>query len=222
MSVTDAATPRDRTIEAGQADRGGYPRKRRQTRRRLLTAGTEVLAERGPGNVSAAEIATAAGVAIGTFYNHFPSVDDFIDAVAHDLGRGIEIGSDTLADIEHDPARRVVIGVLQLLRMAEDDPASAAAFATLAAVRPDFRARVRGIVGQAIRDGIDAGRFEVAPGESTTNAVLGTTLQAVRSRLLGETDRTDAPEVARLVLRVLGTDPAESDAIIEHGLAAAF
>ncbi len=210
-----------RTIAPDDADRGGYPRKRRQTRRRLLNAGTAVLADRGPGNVSAAEIANAAGVAIGTFYNHFPSVEDFIDAVANDLGRGIEIGSDTLADIEHDPARRVAIGVLQLLRMADDDPASAAAFAALVAVRPEFRARVRGIVGQAIRDGVDAGRFDVAPGESATNAVLGTTLQAMRSRLLGETDPSDALDVARLVLRVLGTDEHETDAIIEHSLAAA-
>ena len=37
----------------------GYPRKRRQTRRRLLRAGTVVLVERGPAQVTAGQIAAA-------------------------------------------------------------------------------------------------------------------------------------------------------------------
>ncbi len=194
----------------------GYPRKRRQTRRRLLNAGTAVLAERGPGHTTAAQVAKSAGVAIGTFYNHFPTIDDLIVAIAHDLGRGVEISNDTLTEIEHDPARRVAIGVFQLLDMAENAPAAAAAFASLAAALPDFRTRVRGVVGQAIADGVAAGRFDVVPGPAATNAVLGTSLQSVRSRLLDETTADDAPEVARLVLRLLGTDPSEIDAIVEQ------
>ncbi len=212
--------PTSTTTEAPATKSAGYPKKRRQTRRRLLNAGTEVLAERGLASVTAAEVAGAAGVAIGTFYNHFSSVDVFVDAVAHDLGRGIEIGNDTLTDIEHDPACRVAIGALQLLQMAEVAPASAAAFAALVAALPDFRARVRGIVSGAITDGVTAGRFDALPGEAATNAVLGTTLQSIRSRLLGETEADDATEVVRLVLRLLGTDPAEIETIIEHSLAA--
>lgn len=192
----------------------GYPRKRAQTRRRLLNAGAAVLAEHGPGHVTAGEVAAAAEMAVGTFYNHFPSVDHLIEAVAHDLGRGIEIGRDTLADIERDPARRVAIGVLQLLQMAEDDPVSAAAFVTLAAVRPEFRARVRGIVGQAIREGVEGGSFDVSVGPAATNAVLGTTLQSMRSRLLGESTHSDATEVAQLVMRLLGASGI--DTIVEQ------
>jgi AcrR family transcriptional regulator len=173
-----------------------------------------VLAERGPGNVSAGEIAAAADVATGTFYNHFSSVDEFIDAIASDLGRGIEIGRDTLAEIEHDPAGRVAIGVLQLLDMADNDPVSASAFVTMAAVRPDFRARVRDLVGQAIIDGVDAGRFDGVSAPAAINAVLGTALQSMRSRVLGETDGSEAVAVATLVLRLLGMEPREIDAVV--------
>lgn len=202
---------------AGEPDSSpatGYPRKRRQTRRRLLRAGTVVLVERGPAQVTAGQIASAAGVAVGTFYNHFPSVDDFVDAVADDLSRGVEIGRDTLNDIEHDPGRRVAIGVLQLLEMSDADPTSASAFVTLAALRPDFRARIRAIVGQAISDGVEAQRFDVAVGPAAVNAVLGTALQSMRSRVLGETDRDEAPAVARLVLRLLGVPTADIDSIV--------
>ncbi|MGI9611964.1 MAG: TetR/AcrR family transcriptional regulator [Acidimicrobiales bacterium] len=198
----------------------GYPRKRRQTQRRLLSAGMAVLAEQGPGNVSAGQIATAAGVATGTFYNHFSSVDVFIDAVAHDLGRAVEIGTDTLAAIEHDPAVRVSLGVLQLLDMADNDPVSATAFVSLAAVRPEFRARVRALVGQAIADGVDDGCFEVASHQAAINAVLGATLQSMRSRVLGETDHREAKPVAGLVLRLLGVPTRKIERTVDKALRA--
>ena len=194
----------------------GYPRKRRQTRRRLLRAGTVVLVEQGPAQVTAAQIASAAGVAVGTFYNHFSTVDDFIAAVADDLSRAIEIGRDTLNEIEHDPARRVAIGVLQLLELADTDPTSASAFVTLAALRPEFRARIRALVGQAIGDGIEAQVFDVGAGPAAVNAVLGSALQSMRSRVLGETTRDEAPAVAHLVLRLLGMVEADIVAAIEH------
>jgi len=201
--VTSAATA---PATSGSA---GYPRKRRQTRRRLLQAGTTVLVERGPAQVTAGQIAAAAGVAVGTFYNHFPTVEDFIDSVAADLTRSIEIGRDTLNEIEHDPARRVAIGVLQLLELADTDPTSAAAFVSLTGLRPDFRARIRSIVGDAIGDGVETEVFAVDAGPAAVNAVLGAALQSMRSRVLGETSTDEAAAVAHLVLRLLGG--AEAD-----------
>jgi AcrR family transcriptional regulator len=197
----------------------GYPRKRRQTRRRLLRAGAVVLVERGPAQVTAGQIAAAAGVAVGTFYNHFPSVDSFVDAVADDLSHGVEIGRDTLNHIEHDPGRRVAIGVLQLLEMADTDPTAASAFVTLAALRPDFRARIRAVVGEAISDGVEAQLFDVVVGPAAVNAVLGTALQSMRSRVLGETDRDEAQVVARLVLRLLGVPAADIDSVVTQAAA---
>lgn len=194
----------------------GYPRKRRQTRRRLLRAGMELLAERGTMGVTAGSVASTAGVATGTFYNHFTSVDDFLDAITHDLAHGVEIGRDTLTAIEHDPAVRVTIGVLQLLVMADTDPVSASAFVNLVATRADFRARVRTIVAETIADGVEAGRFDASADQATTNGVLGTTLQSMRSRFLGETTHDIAPDVARLVMRLLGVPSRSIPGIVER------
>lgn len=185
-------------------DEGGYPRKRAQTRGRLMRAGMKSLAAHGPDGATVGEIASAAGVAAGTFYNHFQSVPDLVDAIAEQLGLGVEIGQDALDTLEHDPAARVALGTLQLLDMANTDPTSAAAFAALVAAKPDFRARVRAIVGRAIADGVDAGRFDVEAGPAATNAVLGTALQSMRSRVLNESDGSDAIAVTQLVLRILG------------------
>lgn len=175
-----------------------------------------LLADRGPTGVTPGTVASAAGVATGTFYNHFTSADDLLEAIAHDLVRGVEIGRDTLADIEHDPAVRVTLGVLQLLVMADTDPVSASAFVSLVASRADFRARVRSIVADAIDDGVQADRFNVPAGQATTNAVLGTTLQSMRSRFLGETTHDLAPDVARLVLRVLAVPTRSIAGIVDR------
>jgi len=180
-----------------------------------------LLAERGPLGVTAGSIASTAGVATGTFYNHFESLDAFFEAVASELLRGIEIGRDTLTEIEHDPAVRVTIGVLQLLAMADADPISASAFVTLAATRADFRTKVRAIVAAAIADGVAADRFTAPAGQAATNAVLGTTLQSMRSRFLGETEPDLAPDVARLVLRLLGVGARSIDGIIGRAIAIA-
>lgn len=204
----------------GAATSEGYPRKRRQTRRRLTRAGLELLAERGLSGLTAGAIAGRAGVATGTFYNHFPSVDDLLAAIAQELGRGVEIGRDTLAAIEHDPAVRVAIGVLQLLEMADTDPQSASAFFILSAARPDFRARVRAIVQEAIADGVVGGRFDIEPNDAATNAVLGTTLQSMRSRVLGETTGEIAPDVAALILRLLGVRSRSIGPVIERATSA--
>ena len=213
MATTSAMTTTQLTT--------GYPRKRERTRRRLLSAGVTALAERGPAGISAGGIASSAGVATGTFYNHFPTVDDFFDAIAHQVGRGVEIGQATLAEIEHDPATRVAIGVLQLLHMADTDPAAASAFVTLVAARPDFRARVRTLVGDAIIDGVDARRFDVEVGSASTDAVLGAALQSMRSLILDESTHADAAGVARLVLRLLGVETDEIDSIVNRALTAA-
>ncbi len=198
----------------------GYPRKRRQTRRRLIQAGMHVLAARGTSSITAGEIATEAGVATGTFYNHFPTVDDFITEVAQDVMRGMEIERDTLATIEHDPARRIAIGLLQLLHMADTDPDSASTFVILSAVRPEFRAQARALVTQAIADGVEAGSLHVSIGPAATNAVIGATLQSMRSRVLGETDGSEAAEVALLVLRLLGMADAEAETIVTSAMRA--
>ena len=196
----------------------GYPAKRRRTRRRLLRAGLTRLAEQGPSGISAGGIATAAGVATGTFYNHFPTVDDFFAALAQDVGRGIEIGQAILTDIENDPAVRVAIGALQLLRMADTDPAAASGFVTLVANLPDFRARVRTLISDAIVDGVNADRFHIQPGNAPTDAILGAVLQSMRSVMLGEATYAEAAGVANLLLRLLGVPPNKIDRIVNRAV----
>ncbi|MFX8653243.1 TetR family transcriptional regulator, partial [Acinetobacter baumannii] len=60
---------------------------RERTRRQLIDAAIRVFAEKGVANSSIQEIAVAAGVANGTFYNHFPTKEAVMEAVAVQTAR---------------------------------------------------------------------------------------------------------------------------------------
>ena len=102
--------------------------------------------------------------------------------------------------------------------LADTDPASASTFVKLVGARPDFRERVRTIVSGAIVDGVEAGRFDVEVGNASTNAVLGATLQSMRSLILGETTSSEAPSVARLVLRLVGVEDQQIEPILSKAV----
>ncbi len=178
----------------------------------------EAIANGGPEATTVGAIAQIAGVAPGTLYNHFPSLPDLVAEIEHQLGTGVEIAQSALDSIENDPAARVAFGVLQLLDMADSDPVAAAAFVALVASKPEFRARVRAIVGRAITDGAETDRFDVVAGAAATDAVLGTALQSMRSRILDDARASEAPLAARLVLRLLGVGDDEAGAVVDRAV----
>ncbi len=206
------STPMDQTRPTD-----GYPRKRARTRRALIGAGMIVLADKGPDGATVGEIAREAHVSSGTFYNHFLSIDDLVEAVTGELSTGVEIGRDTLAVIEHDPAMRVLLGASQLLSLVDDDPASASAFVALLATVPEFRDRVRTLVSGALSDGISSGRFAEHDLMALTDAVLGSVVQWMRTGLAmrGAARRPTRAHQLRIMLSIVGVDPTEGPALIE-------
>lgn len=200
----------DQTLDSNAVAGQGYPRKRARTRNKLIRAAIDCVAQSGPDRLTVAEITGRAEMATGTFYNHFHSLDEIVDAVADQLGAAVEIAQQTLDLLERDPAARVAVGIHQMLRLASDDPASATAFVMLAGVRAGFRARIRAIVRATLAEGSESGRFGVEASSALVNAVVGTALQSMRSRVLGEVDDGEASEVVALVLGMLGLDADEA------------
>ena len=74
----------------------GYQRRREETRRLLLEAGCALFVERGVEHVSIDAITLNAGVAKGSFYNHFESREDLFDQLVEQtleslLASGLEL-----------------------------------------------------------------------------------------------------------------------------------
>lgn len=197
-------------------DTDGYPRKRARTRRLLITAGMAALAEHGPDGVTVADIAGRAKLAPGTFYNHFLSTQDLVEAICAELAGGVEIARDLLEQVENDPAARVALGTRQLLRMTVDDPLSARSFVSLLAGVPTFRERVRATVRDAIEAGIRSGRFVGRSPVLTTDATLGTVSQWMRSRLENEAGAETEREHLTMILALVGLPAEDIDPVVDR------
>jgi AcrR family transcriptional regulator len=149
-----------------------------RTRLAVLKAATMLLRTEGPGAVTHARVAEAAGVGRATIYRHWPDQGDLLhDAVAAKAN-----------EFPHPPAelptRERLVIVLESMRTRLNDDDTAVQFATLigrATWDPMLRkallqmsGRGRSIIDEVLRDAIDRG--ELAP---------ETDVEVVREGLLG-------------------------------------
>lgn len=198
-------------------DTRGYPNKRARTRRALVRGAMQVMGDTGSIAPTASAVTAAAGVSHGTFYNYVADSAELVALVADELAQVFELGREHLHRLSGDPAARVALGILQLLELPRTDPVYGRAFLVAMAGDTTFRTRIRALVAGEVAKGIERGVFRAASVEVTTNALLGATLQNLRSALLGEVE-TDAEAVVDVCLHLLGVDDAA--AVTARGLAA--
>ncbi|WP_156755658.1 TetR/AcrR family transcriptional regulator [Actinokineospora pegani] len=70
--------------ETASSGASRHDRRRTRTRQALIDAAREFLATRGNLDISIQEITDAADVGFGSFYNHFPTKDDLLQAAIED------------------------------------------------------------------------------------------------------------------------------------------
>src|SRR3954463_6888092 len=96
--------------------------KRAKTRAQIVEAGLKLLAERPPEALTVDAIVEAAGVAKGTFYYHFQSIEELAGAVGETLAKSFD---DMLAPARlgmPDPVARISFAFTQFLEKAIADP----------------------------------------------------------------------------------------------------
>ena len=192
----------------------GYFRKREKTRARLLEAAKRVMAGKGVEATTIAEIAAAADVAPGTFYNYFTTREEILDAVATSL---VEEFRRVMAAIQRtvgDPAERISVAIRLFLERVRDDTLWGWFMARYGPSLPILRDQTRDIIrSRIVKEGLARKRFRLPSTRAVGDLITGTTVTALRSILEGRLSLDVAGEVAELVLRGLGVPLAEAHAI---------
>jgi len=197
-------------------------RRKRETRKRLLEAAFRLVAERGIDAVAVNEITEAADVGFGSFYNHFDSKEAIYAAVVEWLFDDFADWLDRLLTDVSDPARVLSASVRYTILRAQGEPLWGRFL-----VREGFSVRTvsHGLGRRLLRDiraGIAAERFQSSDAFLSFIAVAGTVLAALSASSIdlgGEFSTKDLPErTAAIVLRTLGVDPGEADAIAAEPL----
>lgn len=185
-------------------------KKKSRTRRSLLDAAVSVLAERGEG-FSIADVATAAGVSHGTFYNYFADRDQLLDAlVAHTVEEFAAVSAREID--EPDPAMRFARISARALATAAESPNTVRFTLRLEAAQRALL--VEGPLAYLRHDLVDghrSGRFPEAPDDATLDVVLGALLLAARRVIEGETGLDYRRMVIRRLLMSLGVAGGEAE-----------
>lgn len=189
-------------------------RRRAQTRNQIVTAALGVFSEKGPDVPVIDDFLQAAGVARGTFYNHFASTEELLDAASRMLEDHVMRWTlDALGEI-NDPALRFATGVRLWLRWAQADTVGCGFV-----VRSRFRGPlVERQIAADLKDGRDAGKFRFASVQVARDLAVGTILEAMHRLMTSRVSKTYADDVSRMILRGIGADKRTLDRLMAEPL----
>ena len=181
--------------------------KRARTRAQIVEAGLVLLADRPPEALTVDAIVEAAGVAKGTFYYHFQSVEELVAAVGGSLADSFdELLAPSLLG-EPDPIVRMSLAFTKFLEKAINDPLWGQLVVRSAQV-PAALDRIREHLEADLAEAIAQGRLAIQDVELAADIVIGVWLQIT----LGSLARRAPPGLTRqaldAVLRALGASSA--------------
>ncbi|WP_431962633.1 TetR/AcrR family transcriptional regulator [Actinacidiphila sp. bgisy160] len=188
-------------------------------REHLVVRATAVVAEVGWANASVTAVAAAAGMSVGTVYQHFPSKGALaVEVFRRASEREVEVLGEVLRDGSGDPVQRLTLGVTVFARRAMQNRGLAHALLAAPAEpavgveRLDFRRRYRAVFAEVVREGIAAGLLPVQDPEVTAAALTGAIGEVLVDPLATPAEGAAADHlVAELVamsLRCAGATPA--------------
>ncbi|UCI34343.1 TetR/AcrR family transcriptional regulator [Mesorhizobium sp. B4-1-4] len=183
--------------------------KRERTRTLILDAGMMLMGERPREAVTIDAVVEAAGVAKGTFYYHFQSIDELAAAVGEKLGESFDaVLTDARLALE-DPLKRLSFAFAKFLEKAISDPNWARLVVQSSQSRAEYARGIRANLKADITQAIAQDRMSIRDAELAVDIVTGIWLQVTRGIL----DRGPRPELTQLtieaVLRALGASRSD-------------
>lgn len=170
--------------------------RRGRTRARIVESALEVFARMGADAPVIDDFISAAGIAHGTFYNHFASTQELLEAVSATLEDDLIASITAAIGGLDDPLARVATGVRLWLARARVDPLWCG---FVARVRQRGSAVEREL-GRDLRAGIRTGAFAIGDARAARDLVVGAIREAM-ARMSGE--RVPAAFTERVVRAVL-------------------
>ena len=178
--------------------------KRARTRGQIVEAGAMLLAERPPEALTVDAVVDAAGVAKGTFYYHFQSIDELAAAVGARLGESFDEMLTPARLKFTDPVERLSFAFTQFLERAISDAGWARLVVQSSQSATDFGLGVRANLKADLSEAIAQDRLSVRDVELAADIVIGIWLQVTRGILERGAQRELTRQAGEAVLRAIG------------------
>jgi len=178
--------------------------RRAKTRSQILEAAAMLLAERPLAAVTVDSVVEAAGVAKGTFYYHFQSMDELAAAVGERLAESFdELLAPAMREMP-DPIARLSFAFAKFLDKAIADPAWARLVVQSSQSPTEFGPGIRANLKTDIALAIAEKRVTVEDVELAADIVMGIWLQITRGALERRPAANLPDQALDAVLRALG------------------
>jgi AcrR family transcriptional regulator len=189
--------------------------RRRRTREKLIAAAARVVAEAGEHKARIDDVIAAAGVARGTFYNYYSTLEALFEDVWAHVGRKpfqeIQLSTQHIAD----PAARLAAGAQLVLERAAQDHTwgwVVFAFSAAGAVPEDLLSYPK----PDLVAGHRSGRLKFSDLDSASDLIIGALRSALQGILTQGRSMDYATEVVSLLLRAIGITEGDVKSIIEQ------
>jgi AcrR family transcriptional regulator len=190
--------------------------RRARTRAELIRAARSLYAARPFDAVTVDDLVDTAGVAKGTFYVHFDSLDDLQSVLADDLAREFDdLWQPHRASLD-DPIERIAAGCGAFIKQALQDPAWGALIVRGAVSMPDVARVPRKRLNEDIGQAAAMGRLNNVEPAIAFELVLGITIRAMQSAAEGHLKPKQAPAIVAGILRAVGLPAKEAEEIAFH------
>lgn len=184
--------------------------RRARTRQRIIESALGVIAERGPDAPVIEDFIRAAGVARGTFYNHFRTTEELLTATSGWLEDALIGQIESAIGGFDDPVRRAATGMRLWLHLSRQEPVFCAFV-----VRSRFRgASVERILARDLGASLQSGRMTAPSIELARDLVVGMIREAQARMMETRVRATHPDDVVRLVLHGLRVDERTIDELL--------
>jgi AcrR family transcriptional regulator len=187
--------------------------RRARSRKQLVEAARALFSVLPLEPVTVEEVASAAGLAKGTFYAHFQSLDELWAALAKDLARELAQSLEPVTSRRADPLERIAIGCAAFIERAFGDPAWGALAARGMWIFPDVSGAARGRFAEDLNEAARQGRLSTLSPEVGFDLVVGSVSQAMRSASEGKLASSEASSIVAGIIRSLGAPAEQADRI---------
>ena len=181
-----------------------------RTRSSLIKGGRRVIADKGVKAATILEIVREARVSQPSFYNHFDSKDQLLDAIAADFFQSDAAFKVRVFDQVDDPAEAIAINARHTLRVATHDPIVAQIIVHASAGRNLLRTSNSDELAAMIAVGVKRRRFHDIDPRIAALTIRGAAFPLMQEIVEGNVAKTVEQDFAELVLRMLGLDREEA------------
>lgn len=189
--------------------------RRLRTRAALLEAGAELLAQRPIDAIAVNDIVDAAGVAKGSFFNHFQDKDAFAAEISAEIRAQVEARVTAVNANVTDPAVRMARAMCVFVQFALSEPTRARIMLRGREWAADGEHPINAGLRADIDQGVAAGRFAARAKTAGTLYVIGL-CQVLMLAVLSRRERAECQRLTAemLALTFTGLGLAHADAII--------